>query len=58
VGAPVTADSVFLDPALRALGAWTVELLMDAIDMITREVTPADAAGWFKHRGVVGAQLA
>lgn len=43
---------------LRAFGARTVELLMDTIDMVAGEVTPSDAAGWFKHCGVLGAQHA
>lgn len=39
--------------ALRAAGARTVEMLIAAINFIVGFVTPKDAAGWFKHSGVL-----
>lgn len=39
--------------ALRAAGARTVEMLVAAIHFIVRFITPMDAAGWFKHSGVL-----
>lgn len=38
--------------ALRGLGARTVAMLMAAILLAASYVSPADAAGWFKHCGV------
>ena len=43
--------------ALRGLGAQTVSLLKDATHRAVAGVTPADAAGWFKHCHVNTAQL-
>ncbi|PCC72997.1 hypothetical protein SAMN02745121_06541 [Nannocystis exedens] len=44
--------------ALRGLGARTVPLLKAAISAVADLVTPADAAGWFKHCGVSTPQVA
>lgn len=43
---------------LRALGTRTVAMLMSAIGLVASYVTPADAAGWFKHCNVIKAQPA
>lgn len=39
--------------ALRAVGARTVDLLIAAIAFVITLITPKDAAGWFKHCGVL-----
>jgi transposase len=36
---------------LRKRGARTHEALLEAMEEALSEVTPADAAGWFKHCG-------
>jgi transposase len=43
---------------LRSLGARTVELLLAAIHLVVGSITPKDAAGWFKHCGILSAQSA
>lgn len=42
--------------ALRAVGARTVDLLIAAIAFVITFITPKDAAGWFKHCGVLPPQ--
>lgn len=41
--------------ALRALGQRSIALLTLAIYFVARNISPKDAAGWFKHSGVLRA---